>query len=69
MSNTYLHSGNDFKDSIVDGTIRDVADMFEGVIGDTGRRLVEDIDAPSSSVSISFAISSAEDQNNRTVEQ
>ena len=27
-----------FKDSIVDGKIRDVADMFEEVIGDTYRK-------------------------------
>lgn len=40
-----------FKDSIVDGKIRDVADMLrELLVIPTGRRVVEDTDAPSVSI-------------------
>ena len=48
MFKTYIIT---FKDSIVDGKIRDVADVFEEVIGDTYRKKrVEDTDAPSVSI-------------------
>ena len=61
-SNTNLHSGNEFNDSIVEDDNKEVADIFDGVIGDIGKEVIDVV-----SCSTASAISSVLDQNNLCV--
>jgi len=59
-SKTNLHSGNEFNESSVVDDNNDIADIFDGVIGDMGSKEVVWV----SSFSTASAISSVLDQNN-----